>query len=239
MILAPFEVTHPLYYLQMLVVGYLIFYAIVDRVIDDDRKFWATVIILVTVSAVYVQFVGIVLPFYAHLGPMAAAFLLVGYYLSKKRFFEWLETAVRDKRYWGMFFACLVTALLLCLVSAKDISIVYCHFGPFGGWSMYTFFILSLTGGMAIAFIVSWFRNIKPVAKVFSTVGMSCLAVYLLHVFVAKCLCSPFVTFDLTTWFPISTLWALLLSFVTVFIIVAAVKIFEKVRERRSDGSPS
>jgi fucose 4-O-acetylase-like acetyltransferase len=225
-VLAPFEVTHQMYYLQMLVVGYLIFYAIVDRVIDDPRKLFAAVFILMTMTAAYVEFVGVVLPFYAHLGPMAAGFLLIGAYLSRIQFVQWLESAAHDKRYWGLFVLATVTAFGLCFITPQDASIVLCHFGPFGGWSLYSFAVLSLAGGVMFMYIFSWLRNVKVAVKTLGTVGLLCISVYILHMFVAKCLVAPFVTFDTTTWIPIGTVAGIALALITVAVIVCAAKIY-------------
>ena len=234
-ILAPFEVTHQLYYLQMLIVGYVIFYAIADKVMNDWRKLFSAVFILMTITAVYVEFVGVVLPFYAHLGPMAAGFLLIGTYLSKIRFYEWLESGVYDKRYWLTFLALLVISVLLCFITPRDPSIIYCNFGPFGGWSLYSFAVLSVAGGMMLSFIISWIRYIRCLREAIATVGVFCISVFVLHMFVAKCLAAPFVTFNTEVWIPIGTAAGFLLSFITVALITIASYTFRRYRSSNQD----
>ncbi len=232
-ILAPFEVTHQLYYLQMMIVGYLIFYAVVDKVIDDVRKLFVTVFILVTISAAYIELVGVVLPFYAHLGPMAAAFLLIGTYLSRLRFYEWLESGQYDKRYWLTLLALLLISVLLCFITPRDPSIIYCNFGPFGGWSLYSFVILSVAGGMMLSFIISWLRYLNIFKKTIGMAGVFCLSVYVLHMFVAKCLATPFVRFNTEVWVPVGTVAGFILSFVTVAMIVIASYYYRMYRTNR------
>jgi hypothetical protein len=221
-ILAPFEVTHALYYLQMLIVGYVIFYAIVDRIMDDDRKLLISAFILITVSAIYVEFVGILLPFYAHLGPMAAGFLLIGVYLKKKDFYTWIENAPKNRKYWALFLISLVISLSLCLITPKDVSILYCNFGDYGVLSFYTFSILSIFGGIAITYILSWLGKLRIFSGTVGKVGVCCMLVFVLHMFVGKCLASPFVTFDTTCWFPITTVQGIVLALVTVALITIA-----------------
>lgn len=221
-VLAPFEVTHPLYYLEMLVVGYVIFYAIADRVIDDDRKLLISAFILITISAVYVVFVGTLLPFYAHLGPMSAGFLLIGVFLKKKEFYRWIENSPMNKKYWGLFIISLVISLSLCLVTPRDVSILYCNFGDYGVLSFYTFSILSIFGGIAITYILSWLGRLKVFYGTIGKVGECCLLVFVLHMFVGKCLAAPFVTYDTTCWFPITTLQGIILAVVTIAIITIA-----------------
>ena len=233
-ILAPFEVTHQLYYLQMLIVGYVIFYAIADKVMDDWRKLFLAVFILMTITAVYVEFVGVVLPFYAHLGPMAAGFLLIGTYLSKIRFYEWLESGVYDKRYWLTFLALLMISILLCFITPRDPSIIYCNFGPFCGWSLYSFAVLSVAGGMMLSIIISWIRYIRYLREAIATVGVFCISVFVLHMFVAKCLAAPFVTFNTEVWIPIGTAAGFLLSFITVALITIASYAFRRYRMNRT-----
>ena len=232
-ILAPFEVTHQLYYLQMIIVGYVIFYAIADKVMDDWRKLFAAVFILMTITAAYVEFVGVVLPFYAHLAPMAAGFLLIGTYLSKMQFYEWLESGIYDKRYWLTFLALLVISVLLCFITPRDPSILYCNFGPFGGWSLYSFAVLSVAGGMMLSFIISWFRYVKYLREAIASVGASCISVFVLHMFVAKCLAAPFVTFNTEVWVPVGAAAGFLLSFLMVALITIASCCFRKQRTKK------
>ena len=222
LILAPFEVTHQLYYLQMLLVGCVIFYAIVDEVIDDPRKLFATVFILMTISAVLVEYVGLVLPFYAHLGPMCAGFLLIGTYLSGRKVYEWLENSPFDRKYWCIFLLLLVISVALCFITPRDPSILYCNFGPFGGWSLFSFAVLTISAGLMLSYIISWLRFMKFLAVPLMAVGVNCISVYVLHMFVAKLLAAPFVTFDTTTWIPVSTLTGIILALITVTIIVLA-----------------
>lgn len=234
LILAPFEVTHQLYYLQMLLVGCVIFYAIVDKVIDDPRKLFAAVFILMTISAILVEYVGLVLPFYTHLGPMCAGFLLIGTYLSRRKVYEWLETSPFDKKYWCIFLILLVASVALCFVTPRDPSILYCNFGPLGGWSLYTFAVLTLSAGLMLSFIISWFRFVKFLAIPLVAVGLNCISVYVLHMFVAKLLAAPFVTFDTTTWIPVSTPTGIVLALITVTIIVSASIGLKQYREKKT-----
>ena len=234
LILAPFEVTHQLYYLQMLLVGCVIFYAVVDKVMDDPRKLFASVFILMTISAVLVEYVGVVLPFYAHLGPMCAGFLLIGTYLSRRKVYEWLETGPFDKRYWCIFLVLLVISIALCFVTPRDPSILYCNFGPLGGWSLYSFAVLTLTAGLMLSFIISWFRFVGFLAIPLMAVGLNCISVYVLHMFVAKLLAAPFVTYDTTTWIPIGILTGIVLALITVTMIVLASIGLKQLRRKRS-----
>ena len=234
LILAPFEVTHQLYYLQMLLVGCIIFYAVVDKVIDDDRKLLATIFIMMTLSAVLVEYVGIVLPLYAHLGPMAAGFLLIGTFLSKKGFFQWLENSAFDRRYWCTFLILLIIALALCFITPRDVSILYCNFGPFGGWSLYSFVILSVAAGLMLSFVISWLRFIKILAIPIMAVGFYCISVHVLHMFVAKLIAAPFVTFNTEVWIPVGALAGVLLALITVTVIVLASLGLERLRKKKS-----
>ena len=231
-ILAPFEVTHQLYYLQMIIVGYVIFYAIVDKVIDDPRKLFAAVFILMTISAALVEFAGIIFPFYAHLGPMAAGFLLIGTFLSRIRFYEWLESGVYDKRYWLTFLALLIISVALCFITPRDVSILYCNFGPFGGWSLYSFAILTVSGGMMLSFVISWLRYIKFVRIAICQIGLSCISVFVLHMFVAKCLAAPFVTFNTEVWVPIGAAAGFALAMITVTIITLTSYAYRSRKDR-------
>ena len=238
-ILAPFEVTHALYFLQLMIVGYVILYAIADFVVNDDRKILISAFLLITVSAVYVETVGILLPFYAHMGPMAAGFLLIGVYLSRKDFYGWLENGPEDRKYWIIFFVCLAVGLLLCLVTPRDVSMMSCNFGDYGVLSFYTFTVQSLAAGIAISFILSWLARFDVVYNSLGKVGEYCIWVYVLHMFVGRCFVAPFVTFDTESWFPLTTLQGIGLTLVTVALITVLAHVFYTHRMRKlSSGQP-
>jgi len=97
--LAPFEVTIMMYYLGILALGYLIFYAIADRVLKDWRITIVTAAVLFLISSLYIEFVGIQLPFFAIYAPLVAAFLLIGALMAKYNFAGLLQDGYRTKKF--------------------------------------------------------------------------------------------------------------------------------------------
>ena len=233
-ILAPFEVTHALYFFQLLIVGFVIFYAVADRVLDDNRKLFAAIFILITITVLYIQFVGILLPFYAHLGPLAAAFLLIGAYMKKIDFYGRLENATKDKKYWPIFAASIIVLLAMCFLTPKDPSLLNCNVGPFGGFSFYTFVILTIAGCVAFSYIMSWFKDLRVMKGTFGKAGECTIEIFVFHMFVAKCLACPFVTFDTEVWFHLSFVQGFILAIVTCAVIVVLKELY--LRYIRTSG---
>ena len=222
-ILAPFEVTHPLYFLQIIMVGYLIFYAIADYVMESDKRTVITIAVLLTTTALYMEFIHIQLPFSAQLGPLVASYLLMGTMLRRKRFYENLEFGHTDRRYWKIFLISLAIAVILCALFPSDLALIYSKFGDYGGWSVYPFFISMLFSGIVMSYIISWVvKGCHRLSALLAEIGVMCLFVHVSHMFIAKAVCSPFVTLDTEVWIPISLPAGIVVSFVAIAIAMVA-----------------
>ena len=86
---------------------------------------------------------------------------------------------------------------------------------------------------MMFSYIFSWLRNIKPAVKTIGEAGLFCISIYILHMFVARCLTAPFVTFNTEVWIPVGTVTGIVLALITVAIIICAAKIYNAYRSSR------
>ena len=221
-ILNPYEVTLQMYYLQMLVIGYTIFYIMVDSIIDDGRKVLISIVLLVTVTALYMEFIHIQLPFYAQLGPMVAAFLLIGAFLGKHRVVERVEAGPR-RTFWQLFIALGVLAFVMIKLFPTNMALIYSQFGDYGGWSAYTFMLTSVSCGAFLYFVAELASRIPVFSGFMDTAGKDSYTLFILHIFVAKLLISPFATIGVDRWFPVDYVWqGIILAVATITVIMGA-----------------
>ena len=234
MILDVYEVTLPFYFLQIMAVGYIIFYPIVDFAIKSWKRMVVISLVLLSVTCVYMELVHIQLPFYAQLGPVVAVFYLIGAFMAKHKVAEYLENGYREKRYWKAF-GCLVIASIICIwLIPTNMALIYSEFGDYGGYSVYTFVITSMTCGMVLFFIAGLGTHIPWFRDAFSLAGRESLPIFFLHMFVAKLIVAPFVQLDTQYWIPIKSIpITLALSIGTVFLIAIIVMIIRKILPKK------
>ena len=228
--IAPYEVTIMLYYLAILSGGYLIYYAIVDRVIKDWRLTVVAILILFGISSAYIYFIHIQLPFLIQLFPMVAGFLLFGTLLAKYRFVEFLESGFRNKWFWIhlLVFVAIAAVCLVFLPANTDLYRV--QIGDYGIFSVYTFALTSLSCGLVQLYIALLFSKIPGISHLFNLMGENVLYLFLLHMLVAKMLIAPFVHLDTTVNIPLDFYPALGLAFVTIAVILVMSHIYRRIR---------
>jgi fucose 4-O-acetylase-like acetyltransferase len=233
---APYQVTIQMYYLGLLALGYLIFYAVVDRVISDWRKAVATIIILFFVTSAYLYFIHIQTPFYVHLAPMVAGFLLVGALMAKFKLAYRLENGLRKKEFWIAFAISIVVAAVCLVCFPANTDLTKSQLGDYGIFSIFTFAATSLSCGVVQLFLAAIFVKIPGWSHLFIAMGKDVLYLYLLHPLVAKMLVAPFVVLDTQHHIPLPFDQALILAFVTIAIIMVLAYVYKRLRNRCSEG---
>ena len=229
--MAPFEVTVMMYYLGILALGYLIFYAIADRVLKDWRVAVVVILILFGITSLYMDSVHIQLPLFAYYAPMVAGFLLVGSLLSKIRFAEFLETKYRTRDFWLVFAAVAVLAVLCLFLFPAQTDVVYGRVGT-GPFRIYTFAATSLACGMLQLYVALLFTKIPGIFHLFDDMGKNIIYLFLLHMLVAKMLIAPFVELPADKFIPLEFMPALALAFATIAVILVISHIYRRIRPR-------
>ena len=168
-ILDVYEISLPFYFLQIMAVGYLIFFPIADFALKNWKRMIGTVLVLLTIVCVYMELVHIQLPFYAQLGPLAAALYLVGAFMGRYKVADYLEQGYHEKRYWKIFAIIFIVAMLSIIFIPTNMDLIDSEFGDHGGFSVYTFMITSLSCGMVLFFGAALATHIKPVSKILSS----------------------------------------------------------------------
>lgn len=231
-----YDVSFQFYYLMALIVGDLIFYALVERIVYDWRKVLATVVILQTITCVYIEFVGIQLPFFIQLGPTMASLLFIGAFMARIDVVGYLERGYREKRYWVLFAATAISATVLILFFPTGMKFCYSIFGDYGGWSAYTFVAEVVAAGMFLLFVASFVCRVVPIARVLCFIGRYIQLLYITHVLVGRIILSFFVKLNNQTWFPVSSVTnGVLLAIATMLLILTPLKLKES-RMRKASG---
>lgn len=181
------------YFLVGMLWGFLIFYALADRILDDWRKIILIIILLLILQIVVVDYLTMKLPFLIKFGPIDAAFMFAGAGLAKLKFLENMEYG--DKRrlmYWILPIVCFIVGVGLCYLSPPGIGYQSLRFGPYGSISIFPYFIESMLMFVPIAYIGFIFSKIPLVSSLFNSLGKHTMGLILLHVAVGKILVTAF-----------------------------------------------
>ena len=205
-VLAPYDISAGFYYLQILAVGLLIFYAIADSVLDDWRHCIIAILALVCLTALYLSTINLQLPFSAQLGPIVAAFLLIGALLRKYDVAVFIENGYREAKYWIILVSMAVVGALFIYFFPSGMTIYNTRFGFNGPLSVFTYVILSMSCGTVLWYIAALVAKVPLVSYVFTVAGMNSMILYTQHVFVAKLLTAPFFTLGTEFWIPIDSM---------------------------------
>ena len=223
-ILAPYDISAGYYYLQILAVGCLIFYAIVDHVVGDWRQCTIAIVSLMCVTGLYMEAINIQLPFSAQLGPVVAAFLLFGALLRRYNVAEYIENGYHEKKYWIIFFALFAVAMTCIVLFPSGMKIYNTTFGSHGAWSVLTFLALSISCGIVLWYIIALVIRIPIVSDIFTFAGVNSLILYTWHTFIAKLYAAPFYTMGTEYWITMdsmATRFSLLIAtLITIFAVI-------------------
>ena len=206
LVLAPYDISAGFYYLQILAVGLLIFYAVVDEVIDDWKETAITILALLCVTAFYLATIDIQLPFSAQLGPVVAAFLLFGALLRRYNVAEFIENGYRSAKYWLVLAVSLGVGCVFVYFFPSGMRLYNSTFGSYGEWSVFTFFILAISCGMVLWYIAALMVRIPLVSSFFILAGMNSIILFSQHMFIAKLITAPFYDIGTEYWITIDDL---------------------------------
>lgn len=242
---SPFDISAGYYYLQILAVGYLIFFAVADLVLDDWRKCIATVAALFAVTGLYTEFIGIQLPFTAQIGPMVAAFLLIGALMKQYDFALFMENGFQKKSYWLMLLSMAVIGMICITYFPTGMCLYNSHFGDYGSWSIISFCIQSLSCGIVLWFIAVVLIRVPIASDIFRIAGIASIILYSMHMFIAKLITAPLHTLGTDYWINLDTvgerLILLIVTLSILYLITFAVYRMKRTLGESTDtaGSPS
>lgn len=185
------------YFLWVLLIAFVIFYAVADRIRDDWKLGLVVVAVLVGVTIAYRELFSFSLPFNANLCPMAAIFMIVGMYLAKYDLTGKLESAgLRNLKFWALFL--LSTALLIVMVYVlpPSINFDYMDFGKYGGYSAVPYLVEGTIAFIALLCFFLILSKVPLASPLFAGIGKHTMGILILHAFIAKIIMAPFYTFN-------------------------------------------
>ena len=175
------------YFINLIIVASILFYAVVDLAMKDERSFAIWTAGLVLATAVICAVSPIHLPFQLELVPISAAFMIFGTFLSRRKFIENLEEGgLSSKRMWTLLFGSLVAAFLIALVFPLGKGFHYAYFGTYGGWSAIPYFFAGLSISVCALCMGLLFSRIPIISTYLSFIGQHSFAILLLHVLLGK-----------------------------------------------------
>jgi len=207
------------YFLWVLLISCVIFYAVADRIRDDWKLGLAVVAVLLGVTIAYRELFDFSLPFNLNLCPMATVFMIAGMYLAKTDLAEWIESSgPRGRGFWLLFAASTLCVMALVYILPPSIDFEYMDFGKYGGWSAIPYVAEGVLAFVMLLCIFRLLSMLPVISWMFVDIGKHTLGILILHVFVAKTIMAPFFTFDdancLTPDF--TGIWRVVLAFASL-----------------------
>ena len=190
------------YYVQMVIVAFIFFYAIADKVLSSMKRTAAAVAALLITEMFLIGVIGMKLPFYAQLAPISAAFMLLGAASKRYDLLIYLQNEFRTARYWILFLSVFAVTVLLLITLPPGHSFDSNYFGAFGVWSVIPYFFTMAGGSYIILTLCSLLSRIGIIRIPFSIIGRHSLALLLMHAFIIKFVTVPFWGIDPVAWFP-------------------------------------
>ena len=223
-----FEIGQGYYFIEIMIVAFVIFYAVADWALKDIRRSLLTMFLLATVTCAIVEVIGVKLPFYAESAPLAAALMLAGAVMGKYKIASYIENGWRTKRYWAIFIIMFVIGVVFISFFPTGLRFNTSRYGAYGGWSAYPFLVIAISCGYVLLTVSSFLSKIPLMSNLFMFLGEHTLVILLFHTFYAKLLISPFCTFDLINYTPTLAIpsgmtlaiASIILSIITGYVVV-------------------
>ncbi len=225
------------YFLWGMVWGFLIFYAVADRIYDDWRKSIAMIIILFVATLLLKEFLPIKLPMYCQFGPVTAAFMTIGMMFSRYRVIERIEAFdPRSLASWSTLLGSALSAVVLVVLFPPGLEYDYLSFGEYGGYSVFIYAAEAVAMFILYVHFSLLLSKMIGLSTMFDIAGQNSLAILLLHGSVATFIAAPFYDFTHGSWFP-DTMGLVPSLLVAVAAIVISVVISLPVKRYRESGS--
>lgn len=191
------------YYIWAMLFAFIIFYALAEYVMDSWYRIAGTIIALLAVTCLMVDFVGIRFPFYIHLSPIAAAFMFMGAALAKLKLIDKIESSEFDSaRYWLLLIVNASCLIFFLLVFHPGTRFDQFFFGDMGGPFVFIYFLQATMMFIVCLYVTTLFSKIRGLTGFFSPFARHTLGILLLHGFFIKMMMIPFFEMTEDMWFP-------------------------------------
>ena len=229
------------YFLWIMFWSFIVFYALIERVIDDIRKIAAVILVLLVIELALCILTDVNFPMGFKEVPIGTAFLFLGHVLSRYHLLETIEgMELRTKRFWLPFLACLIVGIALCLIVHPGVLFDGARFGSIGPAAVFTFFVEAGCMCVVYLYLAAFVAKIPVISKGLEVMGNHTLGILLYHGSVATVLFSLIATLNHDSWFPPVDMTSRLAIWAATLIICLVIciygpKMIEAVRYGRSD----
>jgi len=231
--LATYEISHAYYFIEIMLFAFLIFYAIAERSTKNWKTVLVTVFILTSFTFLMREFIPFRLPWFFQNVPMAAAFMVLGLYAKKRGILEYIDSGYREKKYWIILAAVIALASLFIVFFPTRMCFVHSTFGDYGGWSAYTYVILTVLCSYTIAVLASGLARIPKFSNLIIFIGGQTMIIFLLHMFYAKLISMQFHTLTTDSRIPFDSIGeAIIVVIVVIILCIATSIIISKIKEK-------
>lgn len=185
------------YFLWVLLIACVIFYAVADRIRDNWKLGLAVIAVLLGITVLYRELFDFSLPVNLNLCPIAAVFMIIGMYLAKLDLVERIESlGVGNMKFWVVLVISIACTMALVYLLPPSIDFDYMNFGQYGGYSAIPYTVESTIAFVMLICLFIIISKIPVISTLFSNIGRHTMGILILHVFIAKLILAPFFTFD-------------------------------------------
>jgi hypothetical protein len=191
------------YFLWVMLFAFVIFYGIIEAVLDDIKKIIAVIVALLLIQSALCYFLTFKLPFTFELVPIAASFMFLGALMRKYDLIAQIESLeLRNKRYWMPFIVCLVVGVVLCLIVHPGLRFDKMTFGSIGPLSTFTYIIEAGCMCVVYMYIATFISKIPVLSKALEICGQHTMGVLLYHGSIATAIFALLTPLSHESWFP-------------------------------------
>ncbi len=191
------------YYIQIMLVTFLVFYIVADRLLCSWKRMLAACLFLGALQVLIPEVYPNNLPFHSQQLPIGLLFMLLGAYAGRFKLVEKVEYGGWRNRWvlagLGM---CAVICVILTYLFPPGTGFNNCQFGDHGGWSAIPFIFDAAAMIMVEVFICFMISKIPLLSCLISYLGKHTLSLMLLQGFVVKLVLIPFYEIPTDSWFP-------------------------------------
>ena len=191
------------YYIWSMLWGFVIFYAIADRIYGNWKLSLAAIAVLLVSTLLLRELLPIKLPMYFQLSPIAAAFMILGMMMAEQHLIERIEAFdILSGRHWCFFLGTLLSAAVLVFLFPPGLDFSEMQFGEYGGFSVLPYFAESALMFVFFTHLAALLSRFRVFNASFGRAGQNSLGILLLHGSLATMMGVPFYTFTNSSWFP-------------------------------------
>lgn len=226
----------PLWFIQFLFFGSILFYLFVDKALENKKNFLITIFGLATASVIMAA-INLILPWGIHDAPAIAAIMIMGAYCNQdNRLFK--EPSKKKWTYINCF-VCLATIGIIELTGntagyfpAGDIS------GTFGPLEVYVTMLVALFGSYFLINFAKLIEKIPVVSNIYIWLGQHSLLILFLHLSIAHLIIDAFGYQQMITEFPVAVerinidqVITFALTMLSLYIIITLIDKIEKPKK--------